>query len=65
VPNLSREQLELCYRASDVTIAAIEGLEQAVAECQHQVSFEFHETFKFSLISSVNSFDGTGGTARR
>lgn len=37
VPNLTREQLELCYRASDVTIAAIEGLELAVHECQHQV----------------------------
>lgn len=37
VPNLSREQLELCYRASDVTMASIEGLELAVQECQHQV----------------------------
>lgn len=38
VPNLSREQLELCTRASDVTIAAIQGLELAVNECRHQVS---------------------------
>lgn len=37
VPNLTREQLELCYRASDVTLATIEGLELAVTECQHQV----------------------------
>ncbi|CRK93532.1 CLUMA_CG007065, isoform A, partial [Clunio marinus] len=36
VPNLTKAQLELCYRANDVTMAAIEGLELAVKECQHQ-----------------------------
>ncbi|XP_055585309.1 protein Wnt-10a-like [Uranotaenia lowii] len=40
VPGLTREQLELCYRASDVTAAAIEGLELGVRECQHQ--FQWH-----------------------
>lgn len=64
MPNLSREQLELCYRASDVTIAAIEGLEHAVVECQHQVSLKFHEKF-FLTNFFVNSFDGTGGIVRR
>lgn len=37
VPGLTKEQLELCYRANDVTTAAIGGLELAVKECQLQV----------------------------
>ncbi|XP_035778088.1 protein Wnt-10a-like isoform X2 [Anopheles albimanus] len=40
VPGLTRDQLELCYRASDVTATAIEGLEQGVRECQYQ--FQWH-----------------------
>jgi hypothetical protein len=36
VPGLTREQLELCYRASDVTTIAIDGLELAIRECQYQ-----------------------------
>lgn len=44
VPGLTKEQLELCYRANDVTTAAIDGLELAVKECQQQV--------KKSLIKS-------------
>ncbi|XP_058122444.1 protein Wnt-10a [Anopheles ziemanni] len=40
VPGLTRDQLELCYRASDVTAAAIEGLELGVRECQYQ--FQWH-----------------------
>lgn len=39
VPGLTKEQLELCYRANDATTAAIDGLELAVKECQQQVSF--------------------------
>ena len=38
VPNLTRQQLELCYKANDVTVAAVEGLELAVKECEYQVS---------------------------
>lgn len=38
VPGLNKDQLELCYKASDVTVAALEGLELAVKECQVQVS---------------------------
>jgi hypothetical protein len=38
VPNLTRQQLELCYKANDVTLAAVEGLELAVRECEYQVS---------------------------
>lgn len=34
---LSREQLNICYRANDVTIAALDGLDLAVRECQFQV----------------------------
>lgn len=51
VPNLNREQLELCYRASDVTIAAIEGLEQAVRECQHQVKY-----FNYDTLAMIERF---------
>ncbi|KAG5675873.1 hypothetical protein PVAND_005741 [Polypedilum vanderplanki] len=36
VPNLTKSQLDLCYKANDVTLAAIEGLELAIFECQHQ-----------------------------
>lgn len=39
VPGLSREQLDLCYKANDVTIAALDGLDLAVHECQLQVSY--------------------------
>ena len=38
VPNLTKQQLDICYRANDVTLAAVEGLELAVRECEHQVS---------------------------
>lgn len=37
VPGLSREQLDLCYKANDVTIAALDGLDLAMHECQLQV----------------------------
>lgn len=39
VPGLTKDQLELCYRANDVTSAALDGLDLAVRECQHQVYF--------------------------
>lgn len=42
VPNLTRQQLELCYKANDVTLAAVEGLELAVKECEYQVSSIVH-----------------------
>lgn len=34
---LSREQLDICYKANTETMAALEGLDLAVRECQHQV----------------------------
>lgn len=37
VPGLNKDQLSLCYQASDVTAVAIEGLEIAIKECQYQV----------------------------
>lgn len=39
IPGLSREQLELCYKANDLTIAALDGLDYAMRECQLQVWF--------------------------
>ncbi|KAJ6649153.1 Protein Wnt-10b [Pseudolycoriella hygida] len=49
VPGLTKEQLELCYRANDVTTAAIDGLELAVKECQLQ--FQWHRWNCSSLSS--------------
>ncbi|XP_058977366.1 protein Wnt-10b [Musca domestica] len=40
VPGLTKDQLELCYKASDVTTAALEGLDLAIRECQTQ--FQWH-----------------------
>lgn len=37
VPGLTKDQVELCYKASDVTAAALEGLDMAIRECQIQV----------------------------
>ncbi|XP_076750756.1 wnt oncogene analog 10 [Xylocopa sonorina] len=36
IPVLTKEQQELCQRNPDVTVAAIKGLQMAIAECQHQ-----------------------------
>lgn len=37
VAGLTKDQLELCYKASDVATAALEGLDMAIRECQLQV----------------------------
>lgn len=37
IPGLTKEQLDLCYRANDVTRAALDGLDLAIRECQSQV----------------------------
>ncbi|CAD6997013.1 unnamed protein product [Ceratitis capitata] len=36
VPGLTKDQLELCFKASDVATAALEGLDMAIRECQQQ-----------------------------
>lgn len=38
IPGLTKEQLDLCYRANDVTSVALDGLDLAVKECQQQVN---------------------------
>ncbi|XP_017151324.1 protein Wnt-10b [Drosophila miranda] len=40
VPGLTKDQVELCYKASDVTAAALEGLDMAIRECQ--IQFQWH-----------------------
>ncbi|XP_037957523.1 protein Wnt-10a, partial [Teleopsis dalmanni] len=40
VPGLSKNQLELCYKASDVAVVALEGLDIAIKECQ--IQFQWH-----------------------
>lgn len=48
VPGLSREQLDLCYKANDVTTAALDGLDLAIRECQLQVSVSLGK-FRFGF----------------
>lgn len=45
IQGLSREQLDLCYKANDVTIAALDGLDLAMRECQLQVIKYTHLVF--------------------
>lgn len=45
VPGLTKQQLELCYRAKDVTAAALDGLELAIKECQLQVCYNIYIIF--------------------
>ncbi|XP_059617197.1 protein Wnt-10a [Phlebotomus argentipes] len=40
IPGFTKEQIELCLRANDVTMAALDGLELAIQECQNQ--FRWH-----------------------
>lgn len=54
IPGLTRDQLDLCQRASDVTTVALGGLALAVRECQHQ--FRWHRWNCSAL--------GTGGRHR-
>jgi len=48
VPGLTKDQVELCYKASDVTAAALEGLDMAIRECQIQVGKKI-EKYPLSL----------------
>ena len=51
VPGLTKDQLELCYKASDVTLAALEGLELAIRECQIQVSMNMKIVWYASILT--------------
>lgn len=51
IPGLSREQLNLCYKANDVTIAALDGLDLAMHECQLQVINQAHAFVSMVSIS--------------
>uniref|UniRef100_A0A182NBP9 Protein Wnt n=1 Tax=Anopheles dirus TaxID=7168 RepID=A0A182NBP9_9DIPT len=62
VPGLTRDQLELCYRASDVTAAAIEGLELGVRECQYQ--FQWHR-WNCSSLSTKSRNPHTSSMLKR
>lgn len=62
VPGLTKEQLALCYRANDVTRAALDGLELAMGECQSQVQLH-QETFmrQINVPLLIVSFSGIDG----
>ncbi|XP_052899228.1 protein Wnt-10a [Anopheles moucheti] len=62
VPGLTRDQLELCYRASDVTASAIEGLELGVRECQYQ--FQWHR-WNCSSLSTKSRNPHTSSMLKR
>uniref|UniRef100_A0A182WGH4 Protein Wnt n=1 Tax=Anopheles minimus TaxID=112268 RepID=A0A182WGH4_9DIPT len=62
VPGLTRDQLELCYRASDVTASAIEGLELGVRECQYQ--FQWHR-WNCSSLSTKSRNPHTSNMLKR
>lgn len=51
IPGLTREQIKLCYQATDVTAIALDGLDLAINECQLQVG----QAKSHTLIPSVNS----------
>ncbi|XP_015118575.1 protein Wnt-10a [Diachasma alloeum] len=50
IPGLTKEQRDLCYVSPDVTVAALKGLQMAIAECQHQ--FTWHRWNCSSLTAS-------------
>ncbi|XP_011299177.1 protein Wnt-10b isoform X2 [Fopius arisanus] len=50
IPGLTKEQRDLCYISPDVTVAALKGLQMAIAECQHQ--FTWHRWNCSSLTAS-------------
>lgn len=53
IPGLTRSQLKLCYQQPDAVSVAIEGLQLAVKECQHQ--FQGHRWNCSSLINNNNN----------
>lgn len=48
IPGLTREQIQLCYHATDVTLIAMDGLDLAIHECQSQVG---HTAFLIIVLS--------------
>ncbi|XP_049306491.1 protein Wnt-10b [Bactrocera dorsalis] len=53
VAGLTKDQLELCYKASDVATAALEGLDMAIRECQLQ--FLWHRWNCSSLSTKIRN----------
>lgn len=64
VYGLTKDQVQLCYKASDVTAAALEGLDLAISECQIQVSWIFSLNNVSNIFKNC-SFNGIGGIVHR
>ena len=61
-PGMTRQQMKLCRRLPDVTAAAIEGIDNAVRECQHQLR---HRRWNCSSLSTKNGNPYTHEIMRR
>lgn len=56
IPGLTREQVKLCYQATDVTTIALDGLDLAINECQFQVGRSAREEHPNSSSNPNNCY---------
>lgn len=57
IPGLTRDQLDLCHRANDVTAVALSGLDLAVRECQTQVRRSHREDLVWPITKTKLLFN--------
>ncbi|XP_017777920.1 PREDICTED: protein Wnt-10b [Nicrophorus vespilloides] len=54
IPGFTKFQQELCFKQPDVTVAALQGLQEAMSECQHQ--FQTHRWNCSTLANKQNPY---------